>query len=95
MRSFWDSEARRWVPEEEYRGSRGSIPAGPMIMKDCGECRSPIDGQILSSRSHRREHMKRHKVVELGDDPIRTRKPVEMPPIDDAVRQAAAKVYGG
>lgn len=63
-----------------------------MILKDVPEHRSPIDGSVLSSRSHRREHMKRHRVVEVGDDQITPRRK-ELPSIDDDLKRAWEKVH--
>lgn len=38
------------------------------VMKDETPGRSPIDGTWLTSRSHIREHEKRHNVVQVGTD---------------------------
>ncbi len=42
---------------------RSSFPC-PMVMRDTSEYRSPIDGKIISSRSARREDLKRSGCVE-------------------------------
>lgn len=39
----------------------------PYIMPDKLAYVSPIDGSSVTSRSHHREHMKRHNVLEAGD----------------------------
>lgn len=39
----------------------------PLVMKDSPGCVSPIDGTWLEGRAARREHMKVHDVVEVGD----------------------------
>lgn len=36
----------------------------PFVVSDV-EYRSPVTGQMITSRSHRREEMKRHNLVEL------------------------------
>jgi hypothetical protein len=41
--------------------------AAPLFMKDSPGCVSPIDGTWLEGRAARREHMKVHDVVEVGD----------------------------
>lgn len=44
----------------------------PMICSDIPEYRSPIDGRPISSRSHRREDLKRNDCIEV-DPPRRPR----------------------
>lgn len=45
---------------------RGPI-ASPMVLSDIPEYRSPIDGRVISSRSERREDLRRNNCVEAGD----------------------------
>jgi hypothetical protein len=42
---------------------RSNFPS-PMVMRDTAEYRSPIDGKLISSRSARREDLKRSGCVE-------------------------------
>jgi hypothetical protein len=44
----------------------------PMVMRDVPEYRSPIDGTLITSRSHQREDLKRHDCV-IVDPPRRPR----------------------
>lgn len=44
----------------------------PMVMRDTPEYRSPIDGRLITSRSHRREDLRRNNCVEV-DPPRRPR----------------------
>ena len=44
----------------------------PMVMRDIPEYRSPIDGKPITSRSERREDLKRNDCVEV-DPPKRPR----------------------
>lgn len=44
--------------------------AAPMVMKDTPEYHSPIDGRLITSRSERREDLKRNNCVEV--DPSNT-----------------------
>lgn len=56
------------------------IPEGvnaPMVMRDMSGYVSPLDGSYVGSRSHHREHMNRHGVIERGNEPMRAR-PTEM-----------------
>lgn len=43
---------------------RSAPISAPFIAADIPEYRSPIDGRLISSRSHRREDLKRNNCVE-------------------------------
>jgi hypothetical protein len=47
-------------------------PQAPHVWRDIPEYRSPIDGQLIGSRSARREDLKRNNCVEI-DPPKRPR----------------------
>lgn len=49
--------------------STGEI-AMPMVMRDIPEYESPIDGRLITSRSERREDLKRNNCIEV--DPANT-----------------------
>lgn len=51
----------------------------PQVMRDIGEYVSPIDGTFISSRSQHRDHMRRHGVIEMGNDKPTFRKAVTIP----------------
>ena len=51
----------------ECLGEMQRMISAPRIMSDIAEYESLMDGTRITSRSHHREHMKRHNVVELGD----------------------------
>lgn len=42
--------------------------AGYFVMEDMKPYKSPIDGEIISSRSHHRAHMRKHGVIEVGNE---------------------------
>lgn len=52
-------------------GSNRPICA-PMVMRDTPDYASPIDGRMITSRSHRREDLRRNDCVEV-DPPKRPR----------------------
>ena len=43
----------------------------PAVINDCTPFRSIVDGSIINSNRDRREHMKRHNLIELGNEPIK------------------------
>lgn len=47
-------------------------PCAPQVMRDTAEYQSPIDGRLITSRSHRREDLKRNGCIEM-DPPKRQR----------------------
>lgn len=50
----------------------------PMVSSDIGGYISQIDGSYIESRSKHREHLKRHGMVELGNDTPKQQKTVEL-----------------
>lgn len=57
--------------DREYFSRKRSDLAAPTIIKDIGEYRSPIDGQMITSRSAHRDHLKAHDVIELGNEVVK------------------------
>lgn len=66
-RCYWDREAREWVEYDhlELRAQRARHAAGPFIVSDIPEYKSPLGTGIVSSRSQRREELKRHNCREV------------------------------
>jgi hypothetical protein len=50
----------------------------PMVMSDIEGYVSQVDGTWIKSRSHHREHLKQHRMIELGNDVPKQHKPVEL-----------------
>lgn len=73
-RYVWDSKTftfrDRKTGEPMKIDHPGAICA-PMVMRDIPEYRSPIDGSLITSRSQRREDLKRNDCVEV--DPPKKR----------------------
>ena len=44
------------------------------VMEDMKEYRSPLDGSVVSSRKHHRAHMKKHGVIEMGNEKPKLKK---------------------
>jgi len=47
----------------------------PMIMRDISGYASPIDGAQITSRSEHRDHLRRHEVIEVGNERIGAPRP--------------------
>lgn len=78
----------------EYGGSEYYGDTSAYIMPDKSPYVSPMDGSYITSRSHHREHMRKHNVIEAGDMPMPTHQrnrdshgPVTGRDIADAIRQ--------
>lgn len=53
-----------------YSGEKRSDLPTPMIMRDIGEYRSTLDGTMITSRPQHRDHMRKHDVVEVGNEKV-------------------------
>ena len=86
---IWDRKARRgrgdWIPASQYRGGYRST-RGPMVQRDYADIVSPVTGEVISGRAAHREHMKRHGLVCIGDDRIKTKVP-EVKPVRETLRE--------
>lgn len=51
---------------EEKQADRKMTP--PRVMSDIGGYISQVDGSWIDSRSKHRDHLKRHNMIELGND---------------------------
>ena len=62
------------MPNGSYRlvekSARPPRVDAPLFMPDIKTAVSPIDGTVLSSRSVRDEHNRRHGVVDVGGEPL-------------------------
>ena len=52
------------------------------IQDDIQPYRSMVDGSMITSRSHHREHLREHGCIEVGNDSslMRQRQPLQSPP---------------
>jgi hypothetical protein len=61
--------------------------AGFSVMPDIGEYKSVVDGTFVTSRSQHREHIRRHDLVEVGNERI-TRREEALPRIGHDIKRA-------
>ncbi len=59
-------ETLELVPIEHY--VRPSDVNAPMVMPDIAPYQSMIDGQMITSRSIHREHLKKNGCIEIGNE---------------------------
>lgn len=75
-REMFDPVTKEWVAPDEYyyRQSERSIKAArsdlpfPRISRDIEPYQSMITGEMITSRSHHREHLRQHNCVEVGNE---------------------------
>ena len=66
----------------------------PQVMPDIQPYQSMVDGTLITSRSHHREHLKQHGCEEVGNDSslFHEPRPLKPPPgLKDVIIQAAHK----
>lgn len=76
----------------DYGGEYEDIDLSAYIIRDMEPYKSPIDGTMITSRSHHRNHKKQHNVIEVGNErmPSRSRDvhaPLSGRDIADAIKQ--------
>lgn len=74
------------IPADEYESPR---QAGPFIMGDIQPYQSMKTGEIIMGRRQHREHMREHKLVEIGNEKVKPRQPVY--PTEASVRADIVK----
>ncbi len=76
---------QRWV---YYNGEAHEVgeqyvqdPVAPMVMPDIHPYKSMVTGEVITSRSSHRDHLKAHKLVEVGNETKHLQpKPKQLPP---------------
>lgn len=61
-----DPETGKLVPKEEYYAP--SDVNAPMVLNDIAGYKSMVTGEWIGSRSTHRDHLKQHRLVEIGTD---------------------------
>lgn len=64
-RFIQDPVTLKLIPAEEYERPG---PAGPMIMGDIQPYQSMATGEMIMGRRQHREHLKQHRLVEIGNE---------------------------
>lgn len=74
------------------RGS-GSPTRSVQVMSDLEPFVSPVDGTVISSRSHRRAHNRRNGVIDTGNDTtVLQRRPAYEP---KGIGEELARIFNG
>jgi hypothetical protein len=62
----YDKEKGELVPKDEYYSS--NVSNAPMIQADIAGYKSMVTGEWIGSRSTHRQHLKEHRLVEIGNE---------------------------
>jgi hypothetical protein len=62
----YDKQTGELVPKEEYYSA--SVSNAPMIQTDIAGYKSMVTGEWIGSRSTHRQHLKEHRLVEIGNE---------------------------
>lgn len=62
------------------------------VIPDIEPYRSCVTGERIRSRTHHKQHLREHGLVELGNEPIRQRKPVPLDPLVPDIKRALEEV---
>ena len=65
MRKTYVFRDGRWV---DVADMATAAPAGPYIMDDLAPYQSMATGEMITSRSRHREHLKAHGLIEVGNE---------------------------
>jgi len=76
---FWGFKLGTPEAEEAWKQKQEmTAKEAPMVMSDIEGYVSQVDGTWIKSRSHHREHLKQHRMIELGNDVPKQHKPVQI-----------------
>lgn len=64
--SYVQDESGKLVPKDEYYGP--SEVNAPMVQADIAGYKSMVTGEWIGSRSTHRQHLKEHRLVEIGNE---------------------------
>jgi hypothetical protein len=91
---FWENTIGKEAAEKSWEEKEKNVRrAAPMVASDIGGYVSQVDGSWIESRSKHRDHLKRHGMVEIGNDVPMRHKAVEVTNTEARKRQIAEQVY--
>ncbi len=64
---IWDSEQGKMVDKNEYYSSHAKADSH-MVLGDINAYQSMVDGSMIEGRKQHREHLKKHGLMEVGNE---------------------------
>jgi hypothetical protein len=89
QRYIQDPKTLKLVPAEEYQPE---TQAGYYIVGDIEPYRSTVTGELIGSRSKHREHLRRHDLVEVGNEKPKPRPLPTLPGAREAIIETCKKM---
>lgn len=82
-----------WVTLDRYRPKRQIFARSAMVRGDIDPYQSTITGEMISSRSQHRVHLKDHDCFEVGNEKLTPvhRAPPQMPSVAEDIQRAIAQ----
>lgn len=77
-----------WV--EVDRHAPRAAPTAPMIIRDIEPYKSMATGERIRSRRHHRDHLRAHKLIEVGNE-YNKGKPIDSAPTSRAMTEAGRR----
>jgi peroxiredoxin len=76
---FWGFTPDTPEAEQAWKEKQAmTVRKAPSVMSDIDGYVSQVDGSWIDSRSKHRNHLKQHRMIELGNDPPTQHRPVEI-----------------
>lgn len=82
MRRAWVQVNGELIPKEDY-----VPPSGLMIMPDIKPYRSAVTGEEIGSRSTHRQHLRRHGLIEIGNEKVKPKPIPDVPGLKEDLRR--------
>jgi hypothetical protein len=70
----WDSVKGEMVSKDEYYANKVEVNA-PTVLNDIQPYRSMQTGEMITSRSTHKAHLRQHGLIEIGNEKIKENKP--------------------
>lgn len=88
-----DPVTHELIPKEDWHGP--SVSKTAYVMPDIQGYKSMATGEWISSRSEHREHLRRHGLVEIGNEKIENKpRPLDRAGVRRAAEEAVRRVLG-
>lgn len=88
----WCNVQQKMVSKDEYYAGRAEVNA-PTVMNDIQPYKSMQTGEIISSRSHHKEHLRKHGLIEIGNEKMPERRPEPKYNSDEVKNAIARQLY--
>lgn len=91
---FWTPTLGAEEAQKSWESKESMVKRqAPMVQSDIQGYISQVDGSWIDSKSKHRDHLKRHRMVEVGTEVQTTQKSVEIQNTDQRKRSIAEQVY--